>query len=121
MIEIEKIIKVKEGLVNSIELERFFPIVHKKLVQEHPEFHYSRSLIKIDRYMESIYDYSINIDPLEANEDLFLPRVTFHKADPSKTYTIFYDRAFSIKKAKNIATSLALTRLEDDLRRMKTD
>lgn len=121
MIEIENIINVKDGLVSSIELERFFPIVHNKIVQEHPEFHYSRRLIKIDRFMESIYNYSINTDALEANDDLFIPRVTFHKADPSKTYTIYYNKAVSIKKAKNISTSMALKHLEDELRLIKTD
>lgn len=121
MIEIEDIIKVKDGLMKKDNLKLSFPNVYKNFECQDLNFHHSPGSIKVDRYLESVFNYSINVDALEANEDLFIPRVTFHKDDPSKTYTFFYNKAVSIKKAKNIATSLALTQLEYDLRRMKTD
>lgn len=121
MNELQHIIKVNDGLMKKDDLKHSFPNVYNNFESQDFKFHHSPSIIKVDRYLESVFNYSINIDALEENEDLFIPRVTVHKIDPRQTFTLRYHKSVSIKKAKNISTSMALNHLENELRLMKTN
>lgn len=121
MIHCEIIIKVNDGLMKKDDLKLFFPNIYKNFESQDLNFHHSPGSIKVDRYLESVFNYSINVDAIEGNEDLFIPRITIHKIDPSQTFTLRYYMAVSMKKAKNISTSMALNHLEDELRLIKMD
>ena len=71
--------------------------------------------IKINSFLESEFGYSICIDTIDGDEDIYIPRVTFHNSDPKKTFKTSYPVPLEFEFAKAKATFIALQHLESRL------
>jgi len=109
------LVKGKYGIINKTVLQTNFPIVFNELEKFYSKYYDKPDEIKINSFLESEFNYSICTDPIDGDEDLYIPRLTFHNSDPKKTFSTTYPVALEFEFAKAKATFIALQHIESRL------